>query len=141
MSLFHHDNARQAEQRAVMAQIERDGVCSFCPEHMPKYHKHPIEKTGAHWYVTKNAWPYNHTVHHFLIVANAHTEKFSALPHDAQNELFAMVDWLQNEYSIDHGTLMMRESKGSNTGATVVHLHAHFVVADDSGEPVITRVG
>jgi len=141
MNLMNHDNARQAEQRAVMAQIEADGVCSFCPEHMPKYHKHPIEKTGEYWYVTKNAWPYENTAHHFLFVTNEHVSDSSELSADAWTELLQLQKWLVDSYNIENGTLMLRTGDMSKTGSTVQHLHAHFIVGADPNKPVITRVG
>lgn len=141
MSLLNHNNARHAEQKAVMAQIEADGVCSFCPEHMPTYHKHPIEKVGAHWYVTKNAWPYDHTAYHFLIVPNEHITDTSELSPEAWNELHTLQKWIVNEYNIANGTLMLRTGDMSKTGSSVLHLHAHFIVAANATDPVITRVG
>ena len=141
MTLMNHANARKEEQRAVMAQIEADGVCSFCPEHMPKYHKHPIEKTGAHWYVTKNAWPYDNTAFHFLIVTNEHITDSSELTPEAWLELHELQKWIVETNGIQNGTLLLRTGDMNKTGSSVLHLHAHFIVAADASVPVITRVG
>jgi len=141
MSLMNHENARGEDQRAVMARIAADGVCSFCPEHMPTYHKHPIEKTGTFWYVTKNAWPYEHTAHHFLLVTKEHLSDSTQLSSEAWAELHELQIWLVHEYEIKNGTMMMRTGDMSKTGSTVSHLHAHFIVGADPDKPVITRVG
>lgn len=141
MNQFNYDNARHEEQKAVMAQIEADGVCSFCLENMPKYHKHPIEKTDEHWYVTKNAWPYDNTAHHFLIVPITHVTDTAELSPEAWAELQSMHKWIVETYNIQNGTLMLRTGDMSKSGSSVLHLHAHFIVAADADVPVITRVG
>ena len=40
-----------------MEELEADGVCIFCPEHVERYQREPIERTGEHWYVTKQRLP------------------------------------------------------------------------------------
>ena len=141
MGLMNHDNARREEQRAVMARIEADGVCPFCPEHMPKYHTHPIEKVGQYWYVTKNAWPYDNTAYHFLFITNEHITDSSELTPEAWVELHELQKWLVSAYVIQNGTLLLRTGDMSKTGSSVFHLHAHFIVGADKDKPVITRVG
>lgn len=141
MALMNHGNARKDEQRKVMAQIEKDGVCSFCLEHMPKYHPNPILKTGEHWYVTQNAWPYDNTAHHFLLITMRHISDSKELTDAEWIELLGMQKWLALEFNTTGGTLMMRTGDMAKSGSTVSHLHTHFIVAADAEKPVITRVG
>ena len=70
--LMNIGNARTALQIENMKKIEQEGFCPFCPENMKKYHTPPILKTGTHWYVTPNMYPYDNTKHHFLFVTNEH---------------------------------------------------------------------
>jgi len=139
--LMNINNARQPLQIENMKKIAAGGFCPFCPEHMQKHHTPPIIKTGTHWYVTPNMYPYENTAHHFLIVTNEHIADSKILTGDAWAELQEHVNWLMKGYSIESGTLLMRSGDMSKTGSTVLHLHAQFIVGADADKPVITRVG
>ena len=118
-----------------------DGVCPFCPEHLSKYHEPPVLKKGAHWLVTRNMYPYDNTAHHFLFITLEHITDSNHLSKEAWSELQDMVLWVNAEYGIESGTLLMRSGDMNKTGATVKHLHAQFVVGSDPTKPVLTRVG
>ncbi len=135
------NNARQPLQAENMKKIEAEGFCPFCPEHMKKYHEPPILKTGAHWYVTPNMYPYDNTKHHFLFVTNEHITDSATLSPAAWGELQEHIAWLNDEYEIAGGTLLMRSGDMTKNGATVLHLHAQYIVGDSSDKPVMTRVG
>lgn len=133
-------NARRKEQIAVMEKIKKDGVCSFCREHMEKYHENPILKETDYWYYTKNAWPYENTKHHFILIPKSHVSTPHELSNEEWSELREMVTFISKEHGIDDATFLMRFGKMIDTGATVRHLHAHIIVGDGKN-PVITRVG
>ncbi len=135
------DNARDELQIQNMKRIEQDGVCPFCIEHLKKYHEPPILKTGAHWIVTRNMYPYDNTAHHFLLIALTHLTDSKELSQEAWAELQEHVQWLNEEYSIDCGTLIMRSGDMKKTGGSVAHLHAQLIVGSDPDKPVLTRVG
>ncbi|MFT5850022.1 MAG: diadenosine tetraphosphate (Ap4A) HIT family hydrolase [Patiriisocius sp.] len=139
--LMNIDNARDSLQVENMKKIAKGGFCPFCPEHMQKYHTPPIEKTGKHWYVTPNMYPYENTAHHFLIVTNEHITDSKKLTGGAWAELQEHVNWIMEEHSIAGGTLLMRSGDMANTGSSVLHLHAQFIVGSDPEKAVITRVG
>lgn len=134
-------NARVEEQRMVMEQIQKDGVCPFCREHFETYHSKPILFETSHWLVTENAWPYENTQKHFLFVSQKHVTTPTALEKDAWEDLNKCVEQLEKEHEVTHGTLLMRFGGSETTGATVDHLHAQLVVAQSPDIPVITRVG
>jgi diadenosine tetraphosphate (Ap4A) HIT family hydrolase len=135
------DNARTPAQIANMERIAHDGVCPFCPEHLKKYHEPPIVKEGEYWLVTPNMYPYEHTLHHFLFIAKEHLTNSNDLSLAAWSELQELSKWLIATYEISSGTLLMRSGDMKKTGASVLHLHAQFVVGSDSSKPVVTRVG
>lgn len=135
------ENAREPLQVSNMKRIAEDGVCPFCPEHLAKYHTPPIVKEGAYWLVTPNMYPYENTAHHFLFITKEHLTDSQKLTPEAWSELQTLSQWLIETYKIDSGTLLMRSGDMSKTGATVLHLHAQFVVGSDSTKPVVTRVG
>jgi diadenosine tetraphosphate (Ap4A) HIT family hydrolase len=134
-------NARVPEQVASMERIERDGVCPFCPEHLKKYHEPPIVKEGMYWVVTPNMYPYDNTAHHFLFIAKEHLTDSTELTPEAWAELQELMKWLITEYRIESCTMLMRSGDMSKTGATVLHLHAQFIVGKDKDKPILTRVG
>jgi ATP adenylyltransferase len=135
------ENARVPLQVANMKRIAEDGVCPFCPEHLKKYHVPPIVRESTHWLVTPNMYPYENTAHHFLFITKEHLTDSKNLSKDAWVELQELTKWLIETYGITSGTLLMRSGDMSKTGATVLHLHAQFVVGSDPSKPVITRVG
>jgi diadenosine tetraphosphate (Ap4A) HIT family hydrolase len=135
------DNARQPLQIENMRKIAAEGFCPFCPENMQKYHEPPILRTGTHWYVTPNMYPYDHTKHHFLFVTNEHITNSNNLSAAAWAELQEHIAWLSKEYKMETGTFLMRSGDMKKNGATVLHLHAQYIVAADPNQPVMTRVG
>ncbi len=139
--LMNIDYARKPLQRENMKKIAEGGFCPFCPEHMKKHHTPPIVKTGAHWYVTPNMYPYDNTAHHFLIVTNEHIADSKELTSEAWAELQEHMNWIMEEHEIEGGTLLMRSGDMTKTGSTVLHLHAQFIVGSDPDKAVITRVG
>jgi len=140
--LMNIDNARQSLQIENMKKIAAEGFCPFCPEHMKKYHEPPILRTGTYWYVTPNMYPYENTKLHFLFVTNEHLTNSDELGADAWAELQGHIKWLNSEYHIDGGTFLMRSGDMKKNGATVLHLHAQYIVGSgDKEKPVLARVG
>lgn len=140
-SFLNIQNARVPLQAKNMERIEADGVCPFCIEHLKKYHIPPVVYDGNHWIVTPNMYPYENTAHHFLFITKKHIVNTDELSSEAWNELQVLTRWLIEAYGITSGTLLMRSGDMSKTGATVLHLHAQFIVGADPEKPVFTRVG
>jgi ATP adenylyltransferase len=139
------NNARVEEQRAVMEQIIKDGVCPFCPENLARYHKPPILREGAHWVLTTNQWPYKHTKHHLLAIAKTHVEHLAALPAGSMEELGEHFAWAVTKFDIKGGGMIMRFGDSDLAGSTVVqHLHAQLIEPDLNSpgyEPVRAKIG
>lgn len=134
-------HARSDEQRAVLEQINADGVCPFCYENLQRYHKNHLY-TSEHWIVTENQWPYTHASRHILIIAQRHVESPSELTPQE------WVDWnMANSYAmslfdISSGAICMRFGDPELSGASVVHLHSHIVVPrKDAPEPIKFNIG
>jgi diadenosine tetraphosphate (Ap4A) HIT family hydrolase len=138
------NNARREEQVEKMRQIISDGVCPFCHDFVdkekPAYHSNPVLAETDFWVATRNAWPYEHTKEHLILVIKRHI----LLPEEMKNEeildLWNIMEKVKQELNITHSTLLMRSDSTGRTGATVQHLHAQLVVSAGE-EPVITRVG
>jgi ATP adenylyltransferase len=124
-ALYDLDAARSDEQRRYMAELEAAGICIFCPEH-----RQPVEHSGRHWYVTRNAFPYAGTVAHYLIVPHLHVVSFDELPDAAGAELWSMKRWLLNQLAPAATATVERSGDMRLNGGSVAHLHTHFVALD-----------
>lgn len=128
----------------VISDIQKDGVCPFCPENLSKYHKNPIIKEGAYWLLTSNMYPYEGAKYHVLIIHKKHIENFAEITPEAWVELKSFIEEFGKENNIPGGTFLMRFGGTAYTGASVSHLHANFVSPDGEDKnrkPIITRIG
>jgi ATP adenylyltransferase len=129
--LLNIDNARTEEQRKLMEQIQRDGVCPFCKEYFSTYHPKPIIKETDYWYFTENMSPYAGTKHHFIFVYKPeHIENPSVLSPEEVTDLFSLLSWATERFSIRGGSFFMRFGESKYTGSSVAHLHAHLLMGD-----------
>jgi diadenosine tetraphosphate (Ap4A) HIT family hydrolase len=128
----------------VISQIQKDGVCPFCPESLAKYHKNPIIKEGKFWLLTNNMYPYEGAKYHALLIHKAHITKFSEISKEAWAELNEFMNYFTGENKIPGGTFIMRFGDTRYTGASVSHLHANLISPDGEDKdrkPIIARVG
>lgn len=128
----------------VIEQIAREKICPFCGDQLKKYHKEPIIKEGHFWTLTTNMYPYKNAKYHFLLILKNHKNNTVELSADEWLELHEHANWLTSEYKLPGGTFMMRCGDTSHTGATVTHLHAHFVAPDfenPTREPILVKLG
>lgn len=131
---------------AVIEQIEKDGVCPFCPENLRKYHKHPLEEK-KYWWVTDNMYPYSPIKHHRIIIHKIHIEHVNEISKEAWDELREIITEETRKLSIGGGTFAMRFGETRFTGGSVSHLHAHITQSnpdDPSYDPkkgLIMRIG
>ncbi len=138
------DNARVDEQRQVMANIITNDECPFCPENLSKYHTKPILKETAHWLLTENAWPYDHTQLHLLAILKTHAEQLSELPAGAGEELLQLFAEVEKENHVPGGGIALRFGDTNYSAGTVKHLHAQFIwpaVEKPDFEPVRIKIG
>lgn len=136
-ALYHLPAARGEEQLSRMEELERDGVCIFCPEHFATFNRGPVEIVGEHWYVTKNDYPYIGARAHYLIVSNLHVRSFDELPDDAGAELWALKRELKQRLAPLAVATVERSGDMRYNGGSVAHLHVHFVALDDNPESTV----
>ncbi len=129
--LLDISNARTQEQRILMEQIQKDGVCPFCAEYFSKYHPKPIIKETDYWFFSENMSPYEGTKYHFIFVYKpSHIEGPGELSTEASSDLFSLLSWATKTYNIPGGSFFMRFGKSKYTGSSVAHLHAHLLMGD-----------
>lgn len=130
----HIDHGRSEQQRNVMRRIAEDGVDPFDWEQLPKYHEQPILKKGRYWLVTPNDSPYEGSTLHLLLIYRDRIHSFAEMPPSGWLELQVLIQWIQNEYELKYGALVMRFGELSLSGASVDHPHMHIITGGDSIE-------
>jgi diadenosine tetraphosphate (Ap4A) HIT family hydrolase len=128
--LYNLDAAREQEQRRYMEELEAAGICVFCPEHVARYHREPVEQTGTYWYVTRNDYPYEGAAAHYLIVARRHVASFDELPDEAGAELWEIRRELKRRLAPLALATVERSGDMRFNGGSVAHLHVHLVALD-----------
>jgi diadenosine tetraphosphate (Ap4A) HIT family hydrolase len=129
--LYDLSAARGSEQLAYMQQLQRDGTCIFCLD------PDPVERSGEHWYVKKNDFPYAGTAAHYLIVPHRHVTSFDELPDAAGAELWAHRRWLKEQLAPAATATVERSGDMHLNGGSVAHLHVHFVALDGVPEETL----
>jgi diadenosine tetraphosphate (Ap4A) HIT family hydrolase len=138
------DNAREEDQRQVMQKIIEEGHCPFCPENLALYHKQENIFEGKFWLVTKNQWPYENTLFHYLAILKRHAEHLSELTHDEGAELVELMGRLEKKLDAKGGAFAMRFGDTAHSAGTVLHLHTQFIVPDidkSDFKPVRFKIG
>ena len=123
------DNARDPEQLRRMEELVRNGQCHFCREGFTERHKAPIIYESDYWLITANNFPYTGSVHHYLIVpTQGHPTKISSLDSEAWIYLQVAIWWLEKYLGVSGESIFVRSGDMALTGATLDHLHFHFLV-------------
>jgi diadenosine tetraphosphate (Ap4A) HIT family hydrolase len=128
----------------VISQIQKDGVCPFCPESLAKYHTNPILKEGKFWLLTDNLYPYDGAKYHELLIHKQHITSFDEISKEAWEEMHDFIKSFTGENNIPGGTFIVRFGDARYTGASVSHLHANLVSPDgedDDRKPIVARIG
>ena len=129
-ALYDACAARSEAQRGHMLDLEKAGICVFCAEHFPVYHREPVEIRGRYWYVARNDFPYAGTSAHYLIVPYVHVSSFDELPDEAGAELWSMKRALKERLDPLAVATVERSGDMRYNGGSVAHLHVHFVALD-----------
>ncbi len=121
--------ARTAEQYEQFRQIELDGLCPFCAEHLEEYHEGPVMERGESWNVIGNMVPYPHTDTHLVLIPSRHVTKPEELTVDEWAQLRDLVTTYTKD--LPYGGVAFRFGDISHTAASVAHLHVHILKPED----------
>lgn len=121
--------AKSEEYRKTLEVIEKTAKCPFCKDNF-KYHKNDILKKQKNWFITKCSWPYKNSKFHFLIISEKHKENFIDLKQTDFSTVSGLMNWTIKKYRIKGGALSLRFGNTKYTGASVCHLHFHFIVPE-----------
>ncbi|OHA91541.1 MAG: hypothetical protein A2758_00275 [Candidatus Zambryskibacteria bacterium RIFCSPHIGHO2_01_FULL_49_18] len=122
------DNARTPEQLARMRHLGKSIGCFFCNSNYLKVGASSAIRDGRHWYVKRNDYPYQGSVHHYLIASKKHIAKITNVSAPAWKELLETVRWIERKFKIRGESIFVRSGDMRYTGATLDHLHFHFLV-------------
>lgn len=128
--LYYLGNARSKEQYIEMVQLEKDGICIFCPEHVTKEGKKFIILSNDNWVLVKNDYPYPGTKYHYLMLPKDHVSMMTELEPSAQSDFWELLDQAVHMFTLTYWGLASRNGDPMYTGATIRHLHFHLIVAD-----------
>ncbi|HEX8103985.1 MAG TPA: dihydrofolate reductase [Solirubrobacteraceae bacterium] len=135
--LYDEGAAREEDQRERMRRLDAAGVCVFCPPHAREEQPDPPARSGEHWYVTRNRYPYPGTAAHYLIIPHRHVTAFDELPDAAGAELWAMRRWLKERLAPLATATVERSGDMRLNGGSIAHLHTHFVALGADPEQTV----
>ncbi|MCK4891302.1 MAG: HIT domain-containing protein [Candidatus Pacebacteria bacterium] len=119
--------AKSKDYKKTLEAIEKTDKCPFCKDNF-KYHKKKILKKESKWFITESSWPYKNSKFHFLIISKQHKEEFNNLKTSDFKAVSYLANWAIKKYRIKGGALSLRFGDTKYTGASVYHLHFHFIV-------------
>ena len=137
MRLYCTDNYRTQEQLAEMRRLEAAGTCLFCPASLREHARHEVVIQTRHWAVTPNAFPYQGTKLHLLVVPHRHVNDMLDLDDDSLADFWTALRLVRERYDLGHYGLGVRNGNCSFTGATIAHVHAHVLVGDPDLDPEV----
>ncbi len=131
-------------RKPLMEKLQKSldtGEDPFAPEHIAKYHKKPIIKSGTWWYITESESPYPAARHHFLAIATEYWETLQEIVPEGWTEIGMMMKELCEEYAIPGGGFFFRFGDTELTGATVKRLHVHLIVPEPGAGNILIPLG
>lgn len=136
MSKMRMKNARNPEQLRRMKKLKESKLCYFCMQGSEKEKTLPkIIYKEKYWYITKNDFPIEGSIHHYLIVPKRHIKKESEVSKTEWIELQKMIIWIEKHTKAKGFSKYSRNGDLAYTSATIDHLHIHFISGEkDNGK-------
>jgi ATP adenylyltransferase len=133
VSLYCFEHARTPEQLAEMRRLDAAGICLFCPGQLASHPRQQVLFQTRHWSATLNEFPYQGTSLHLLLVPHQHAADLLELSDEARGDFWAALAAAVERHGLSHYGLGIRNGDCRFTGATIRHVHAHVLVAEESG--------
>lgn len=130
MPLYYLENSRNDEQRAKMVQLEEEGVCLFCPDHLYSTNDQEVLRQTTYWSVMPNRYPYRGARLHLLLTPTEHVSDILALPAAALADFWIALQWVSDHYRLTFYSFAARCGDCRYTGGTIEHVHVHVIVGD-----------
>ena len=111
-----------------MKELHAAGRCFMCYDNLLEYENNRITFETPHWIITPNAYPYEHTTLHLLLIARRHVKTASDLTHEERADFMEAIVKIEKKWKLDSYAFGMRSGDFRYNSASVEHLHAHVVV-------------
>lgn len=134
MAEMRLDNARTPEQLGRMQKLKEAGACFFCDGNYLSFGASPSIFETTNWYVKKNDYPYEGSIHHYLVVPKLHVRRITDISPGAWAELPDIFKRLGSQLQVTGEGIFVRSGEMRFTGATLDHLHFHFLVGGPKPE-------
>lgn len=124
------EHARTDEQLADMTDIAERGICFMCPEHIPEFYEERggLVAEGETLFWVHNGYPYENTEHHLMAIPKDHVTRLADVSQDFWSEVLEFIQQAEQDLGATGGAIAMRFGEPAETGATVHHLHLHFII-------------
>lgn len=135
-------NVRTQQQAERMEEADKKGTCYLC-DRVAGEHNIPFIHEGVHWIIVLNDFPYAPDIHHYMIVTKKHVTKVTELFPEEWLECLEMLKWIENKTNVAGYSFFVRNGDTHYTGATLTHLHFHFLSGNsenESSEPVRVKL-
>lgn len=135
MQLINIGNARDPEQVSRMKTLQAANLCYFCKEGSLADNTLPRSiNEGEYWYVMKNDFPLEGSIHHYLIVPHRHVINAEEISEVEAIELYRITSSLKLQLGITGYSMFVRSGDMTLTGATLAHVHWHFIMGGPKPE-------
>ncbi len=119
------DEDRCAYKNLLESEL-KDHICPLCPEGLKRTDNNFFKKKAG-WTVLANAFPYDHTRVHVLIIPQKHKVDLNELTAKDMQTVGELAQWCQKKFKIKGGALAVRFGDHHYSGASVHHLHFHMI--------------
>src|SRR3989338_11697015 len=118
-SKLRNHNARHPEQLKRMKRLAKEIGCFFCKDNYLKVGASPAIYQGRYWYIKRNDYPYEGSVHHYLIASRKHITRITNVTAPALKELLEIVRWIERKFKIPGESIFVRSGDMRYTGAKI----------------------
>lgn len=134
MSLYNFETARTEEQRQKMIDLDRRGICTFCPEYIYREDGDSVIREMGAWILKKNSFPYENTDVHLLVIPKRHIVTISEFTPEEFGELQEIIKKCEEDFSLDSYAFAMRSGDMSSNGGSIEHIHGHIIQGDKNSK-------
>ena len=121
--ILNLENTRTKKQKARMEEAKREDICPFCPVGLKKIHKLPIEFEYGGFFATKNAFAYDGTDFHYLIIPRRHINDITELNDNDWISVGRILKEVLTNQNSSSGGFFLRFGDMTKTGSSIEHLH------------------
>lgn len=130
MSQYNLEAGRSEAQTKKMQELTAQGKCFMCYDNLKNYDLNKIEFETKHWIITPNAFPYDHTALHLILISRRHVKTLSDLSPEARADLSEAIVEIEKRWKLDSYAVGIRSGDFRFNGGSVEHLHAHVIVGE-----------